>query len=72
PPPPGPGPAGRPTNSAVVLGPLVPEEARRRGELIDVGLGGSAIIDEPVASGGDSSLWVDNDKDEDEEERPPR
>jgi hypothetical protein len=55
-----------------VLGPLVPEEARRRGEIIDIGLGGPALIDEPVASGGDSSLWAADEEDEDEERGRPR
>ena len=53
-----------------MLGPLVPEEARRRGEIIDAGLGGSALIEEPVASGGDSSLWVGDDEDEEEGDKP--
>jgi hypothetical protein len=69
---PGPGPAGRPTNSAVVLGPLVPGEARRLGDVIDATLGGETLIDEPVASGGDSSLWAGDDGDEDDEEGKPR
>jgi hypothetical protein len=52
-----------------VLGPLVPDEARQVQELLDTGLGGAALVEEPVASGGDSSLWVgDDDDDEDEPE----
>ena len=30
------------------------------------------LIEEPIASGGDSSLWAGDDEDDDEEERPPR
>jgi hypothetical protein len=53
----------------VVLGPLLPGEERRANELIDTGLGTLAPIEEPVASGGDSSLWDgDDDDDEDDED----
>jgi hypothetical protein len=44
----------------------VPNEARRVEELLDVGLGADSALDEPVASGGDSSLWTGDGDDEDE------
>jgi hypothetical protein len=58
----------------VVLGPLVPNEARQRSDIIDTTLGTSALIEEPVASGGDSSFWAgdDDEKDEDEPGGRPR
>jgi hypothetical protein len=71
PPKPDPGPAGQPTSPALVLGPLVPGEARRTGDIIDAALGSTAAFDEPVASGGDSSLWGDDDDEEEEEEEDP-
>ena len=52
-----------------VLGPLLPErdEAMSSAPLIDAGsLNAAPLIEEPVASGGDSSLWTG---DEDEEDR---
>jgi hypothetical protein len=61
----------RPTNAAVLLGPLVPNEARRVEEVLDVTLGSDALIEEPVASGGDSSLWVDEDDEKDEDGSKP-
>lgn len=65
---PPPGQPGLSTNSAVILGPLVPNEARRVEPVLDASLGTEALIDEPVASGGDSSLWDGDDEDEEEEE----
>jgi hypothetical protein len=60
-------PAGaRPALSRAVLGPPLPPEAEPRGALIDEsGLADIPLIDEPVISGGDSSLW-DEDGEEDE------
>jgi hypothetical protein len=55
-----------------VLGPLVPNEARRVENVLDVSLGADALIEEPVASGGDSSLWVDDDEDDDEDGSRPK
>jgi hypothetical protein len=49
-----------------VLGPLLPAEARKTGELIDSTLDARSTIDEPVASGGDPSLWSDDDDKEGE------
>lgn len=51
----------------MVLGPLVPNEARRLEQVLDVSLGADTLIDEPVASGGDSSLWAGDDEDDEDE-----
>lgn len=51
----------------MILGPLVPNEARRVENALDVSLGADALIDEPVASGGDSSLWAGDDDEEEDE-----
>ncbi|HEU0098274.1 MAG TPA: hypothetical protein VFQ67_05805 [Allosphingosinicella sp.] len=68
-----PGRTGRPTSAAAVLGPLVPAEVRRAGDVVDVSLGQVPLIDEPVTSGGDSGLWTgDDDEDEEEEEEGGR
>jgi hypothetical protein len=57
--------------AAAVLGPFVPAEARRVEGIIDTSLGGEGLLEEPVASGGDSSLWTDDRKDDrDDEDRP--
>jgi hypothetical protein len=48
----------------------VPPEARKAEQILDVSLGGEAAIDEPVASGGDSTSWTGgNDDDDDDEPR---
>jgi hypothetical protein len=55
----------------IVLGPLLSsrDEATSSAPLIDTGsLNAAPLIEEPVASGGDSSLWI-GDEDEDEEDR---
>ncbi|HEX8380648.1 MAG TPA: hypothetical protein VF619_08895, partial [Allosphingosinicella sp.] len=58
--------AGRPALSRVALGPLLPPEAEPRDGLIEsTALTDVPLIDEPVTSGGDPSLW---DEDEEEEE----
>jgi hypothetical protein len=48
----------------------VPGEARRVGDVLDASLGNEALIDEPVASGGDSSLWVGDDDEDEDEDKP--
>ena len=54
-----------------MLGPFVPAEARRVGDVLDVSLGNSAPIEEPVASGGDSGLWTgESDEPDDDGEKP--
>ncbi|HEX6376799.1 MAG TPA: hypothetical protein VFZ91_13895 [Allosphingosinicella sp.] len=63
-----PGP-GRPALTTVVLGPLLPPEAEPRDDVIDAsGLADTPLIDEPVTSGGDSSLWSGDDDDEEEDD----
>jgi hypothetical protein len=45
------------------------EGADRTDDLIDPGaLVGEPLIEEPVASGGDSSFWTDGDDEEDDED----
>ncbi|HYG46425.1 MAG TPA: hypothetical protein VD846_00650 [Allosphingosinicella sp.] len=59
-------PAARPALTRIVLGPLLPPQAEPRGDVIDAAaLSDIPLIDEPVTSGGDSSLW-DEDEEEDE------
>jgi filamentous hemagglutinin family protein len=59
-------PAGaRPALARTVLGPPLPPEAEPRDGVIDAsGLAGIPLIDEPVISGGDSSLWDEDEEDE--------
>jgi hypothetical protein len=62
--------AARPaTSAATVLGPLLPGEERKLGQVVDASLAETGILDEPVASGGDSGLWDGGDKDEPEKPR---
>ena len=61
--------------SEIVLGPLLPErdEATSNSPLIDSGsLNAAPLIEEPVASGGDSSLWIgdEDEEDGDDDSRP--
>jgi hypothetical protein len=59
--------AARPAPTRIVLGPLLPPEAEPRDGVIDAsGLTDVPLIDEPVTSGGDSSLWDEDDEEEDE------
>jgi hypothetical protein len=56
------------SGSEIVLGPLLPErdEATSRTALIDTGsIEAAPLIEEPVASGGDSSLWTGDEEEED-------
>lgn len=60
--------AARPALTRIVLGPLLPPEAEARGDAIDAaGLTDIPLIDEPVTSGGDSSLWDEKEEEEEEE-----
>ena len=57
--------AARPALTRIVLGPLLPPEAEPRDDVIDAaGLTDIPLIDEPVTSGGDSSLWDEDEEDE--------
>lgn len=61
--------------SEIVFGPLLPErdEATSNSPLIDSGsLNAAPLIEEPVASGGDSSLWTgdEDEEDGDDDSRP--
>lgn len=79
PPPPGPDPLSLVPQSLpgseIVLGSLLPErdEATSSSALIDPGsLNAAPLIEEPVASGGDSSLWIGDEDEEDRDDDSPQ
>ncbi|HMJ92964.1 MAG TPA: hypothetical protein VK472_02560 [Allosphingosinicella sp.] len=60
--------------AAIVLGPLLVgrNEATSNAPLIDTGsLNAAPLIEEPVASGGDSSLWIGDEEEEDRDDDSP-
>jgi hypothetical protein len=59
-----------PSAADELVGPVGPVDGNSpQQELVDLGaLLAEPLIEEPVASGGDSSLWTDAEDDEDEDE----
>jgi hypothetical protein len=60
-------------SSNTLVGPLAQALASPPlGDPVDSLLGSAPLIEEPVTSGGDSTLWTDGKPDEDKDEEKPK